>query len=187
MIRTLLTVSIVLGGTFPLQAAEGPFFSLGNTDFVVLIAFVVFIGAIIYFKAPKFLAQLIDGQIAQIERQLNEAASIRSDATELMRGLEKKQLEAIEHTKDIKRQADQDKDLAIKLAQSAIDTTIKRKIQNARDQIHASEAKAMKDIRDQAVELAVNSAAQVITESMGSDDRRAIVDQSIKAINTRLP
>ncbi|MGB3553563.1 MAG: ATP F0F1 synthase subunit B, partial [Jannaschia sp.] len=36
----------------PALAASGPFFSLSNTDFVVWIGFLVFIGVVVYFKVP---------------------------------------------------------------------------------------------------------------------------------------
>ena len=36
----------------PVLAASGPFISLSNTNFVVLLAFLLFVGLIIYLKVP---------------------------------------------------------------------------------------------------------------------------------------
>jgi len=179
-------IGFLVVGSVPLHAAGGFAISLSNTDFVVLIAFIVFIGAIIYFKAPKFVAKLIDSQIAQIERQLKEAADIRSEALVVQQQLEQKQSQTAELVKDLKSQADQGKELAIKEAEVVIKNTIERKIQNAREQLIASEAKAEKSIRDQAVDLAVNVAATIIQDNMGGDDRRNIISRSIQDIETRL-
>ena len=173
-------------GVVPAGAAEGFFFSLGNTDFVVLIAFIAFVGVIIYFKAPKFVAKLIDNQIAQIDRQLKEAASIRNDALEMQQNLEQKEQETTEAVKEIKQQAEKGKELAISEAEVAIQKTLDRKLQNAREQILASEEKAKKAIKNQAVDIAVNTASKIIQNSMGGDDRREIIAQSIKDIETRL-
>ena len=61
----------------PAQAASGPFFSLSNTDFIVTISFLIFVGAIIYFKAPQFAAKLLDGQIDAIRKQIETTSSLR--------------------------------------------------------------------------------------------------------------
>ena len=39
----------------PALAASGPFFSLRNTDFVVTIAFLIFIGILVYYKVPQII------------------------------------------------------------------------------------------------------------------------------------
>ena len=51
MRNTLLIIFAFIGG--PLFAASGPF-SLKNTDFVVLLSFLLFIAIIFYFKVPRF-------------------------------------------------------------------------------------------------------------------------------------
>ncbi len=182
----LSPVPLIIGMGNPLQAATGPFFSLGNTDFVVSISFVIFIAAIIYFKAPKFVAKLIDGQIAKIESQLAEASSVKEDAQKLYENLIKKQEEAEQQVHRIKEQAERDKELALAEAKNMIRGLVDRKIQTSREQIRASEAKAITDIRNQAIDLAVDAASEVIFKSMGGDDRRTIIDQSIKDINKYL-
>ncbi len=182
----LLPGLFMMVGTGLAQAASGPFFSLGNTDFVVSISFIIFIAAIIYFKAPKFVAKLIDGQIAKIEGQLKEASSVKEDAQTLLENLQQKQDEAEEHAIRIKEQAQKDKELAIEEAQNSIQGLVDRKLQNSREQVRASEAKAIANIRNQAIDLAIDAASEVIFRSMGGDDRRTIIDQSIKDINKYL-
>ncbi len=185
--KFLLTLGFAIFGiTGPVQAASGPFFSLSNTDFVVSISFIIFVGAIIYFKAPKFVAKLIDGQIARIEGQLKEASSVKEDAQQLLESLQKKQKDAEQQATRIKEQAQKDKELAIAEARNAIQGLVDRKIQNSREQVRASEAKAIANIRNQAIDLAIDAASEVIFRSMGGDDRRTIIDQSIKDINKYL-
>ena len=59
-----LAVLFALIGS-PAMAASGPFFSLFNTNFVVLIAFLVFIGVLVYFKVPSILMGLLDQRAPQ--------------------------------------------------------------------------------------------------------------------------
>ncbi len=186
MNKFFLSLVLLLGLVGPVQAASGPFFSLGNTDFVVSISFILFIAVIIYLKAPKFVAKLIDGQIAKIEGQLKEAASVKEDTQKLFESLQNKQKEAEEQATRIKEQAQKDKDLALAEAQNTIQGLVDRKIQNSREQVRTSEAKAIANIRNQAIDLAIDAASEVIFRSMGGDDRRTIIDQSIKDINKYL-
>ena len=49
-----IAVAAMLGAG-PAAAASGPFFSLRNTDFIVLIAFLCFVGVLVWFKVPALL------------------------------------------------------------------------------------------------------------------------------------
>ena len=60
----------------PAFAASGPFFSLHNTNFVVLLAFLVFIGVLIYFKVPGMLGGALDKRSDKIQADLDEARSL---------------------------------------------------------------------------------------------------------------
>ena len=56
----ILTSVLVLAAT-PALAAEGkPFFSLANTDFIVTISFLGFVGILIYFGVPKIVGDMLD-------------------------------------------------------------------------------------------------------------------------------
>ena len=61
----------------PAMAASGPFFSLHNTNFVVLIAFIAFIGILIYAKVPAKLTGMLDARAATIKAELDEARALR--------------------------------------------------------------------------------------------------------------
>ena len=51
--RLTLTAALATVAASPAFAASGPFFSLGNTDFVVLLAFLLFIAVLFYFKVSN--------------------------------------------------------------------------------------------------------------------------------------
>ena len=61
----------------PVIAASGPFISLGNTNFVVLLAFLLFVGLIIYLKVPGKLNGMLDERAKGIQSELDEARSLR--------------------------------------------------------------------------------------------------------------
>ena len=92
-----LTLSALMAGVFatPALAASGPFFSLGNTDFVVLLAFLLFIAVLFYFNVPSLLGGMLDSRADGICRQstqslmqnavsLDERKTLRTSSVQFM-------------------------------------------------------------------------------------------------------
>ena len=70
--RGLIYSSSVLIAS-PALAASGPFVSLRNTDFIVLLAFIAFIGVLVYFKVPSLIGGMLDKRANTIRNELDEA------------------------------------------------------------------------------------------------------------------
>ena len=70
----------------PALAATGPFFSLRNTDFIVLLAFLVFVGILLYFRVPAAIAKLLDKRAESIKSDIAEARRLRDEAQEIATG-----------------------------------------------------------------------------------------------------
>jgi len=77
--RHIFTALPVLFAT-PALAASGPFFSLGNTDFVVTISFIVFIAVLLYLGVPKLvgglLEHIVDGRT--VDRRRSDTGDLPS-------------------------------------------------------------------------------------------------------------
>ena len=95
----LITASVFALAATPAFAASGPFLSLGNTDFVVLLGLIVFIAILVYFKVPSLLMGMLDGRADGIRNELEEARKLREDAQKLLAGYERQQ-------KEVQEQAD---------------------------------------------------------------------------------
>ena len=89
----------------PAMAASGPFFSLQNTNFVVLIAFIVFVGILIYMKVPAKLTGMLDARAATIKAELDEARALREEAKSILATYERRQKEVQEQADRIVSQA----------------------------------------------------------------------------------
>ncbi|MGR3583333.1 MAG: F0F1 ATP synthase subunit B, partial [Pseudooceanicola nanhaiensis] len=76
MKRIALVPAAVLAAT-PAAAATGPFFSLGNTNFIVLLAFILFLAVLVYFQVPGKLAGMLDKRADGIRSELDEARALR--------------------------------------------------------------------------------------------------------------
>ena len=89
---TLATLLTAVAAS-PALAATGPFFSLHNTDFVVLLAFILFIAVLFYFKVPSMLGSMLDKRAEGIKTELDEARALREEAQTLLASYERKQKE----------------------------------------------------------------------------------------------
>ena len=76
----MLSIMMVFAASPAFAAKDKPFFSLANTDFVVLISFLLFVGVLVYFKVPGLLGGLLDKRADGIRADLNEAKSLREEA-----------------------------------------------------------------------------------------------------------
>lgn len=168
-------------------AAEGkPFFSLHNTDLVVAIAFVLFVGVLVYFRVPALVGGLLDKRAAQIRADLDEARRLREEAQELRASFERKRQGVAEQAERIVAKARADAALAAEQAKAEIEATIARRIKAATDRIAAAEAAALRQVRNAAVQTAVAAAGDVIAANLTAAQVKALTDESIAAVESRL-
>ena len=185
MRHILAAVPLILAA-IPSYSASGPFFSLGNTNFVVLISFILFIGAIIYFKAPKFVVKLIDGQIDKIRKQLDEAAALRESAIEHLNRAEREKEEARERAERILENAKADAETMVAQAAETIDLAVRRRLEATQEQLAMAEAAAVAEIKNKAIDVAVQSAAMVIADQLTPVDRRKLFDRAMRDVEDNL-
>ena len=176
----------VIGTTSPAFAAKGPFFSLANTDFVVLIAFVLFIALLVYLKVPGKIGEMLDQRAAGIKSELDEARALREEAQTLLASYERKQKEVQEQADRIVAHAKTEAAEAAEQAKKDLQVSIARRIKAAEDQIASAEASAVKDVRDQAVSVAVAVAKDVVAKNMTADQGSALVDDAIAQVQAKL-
>jgi F-type H+-transporting ATPase subunit b len=184
MIRAL-TLTVALTAT-PALAASGPFFSLSNTNFVVLIAFLLFVGVLIYYKIPGLLMGLLDKRAVQIRAELDEARAVREEAQQLLASFERKSRDVVEQAERIVKHAKEEAGNVAEEAKVALAKSLERRLKAADEQIANAEAAAVKEVRDSAVQIAVAAAGDVIAKSMTTADANSRIDAAIKVVEDKL-
>ncbi len=184
-ILTTFSTITALAAT-PALAASGPFFSLNNTNFVVLIAFVLFVGVLIYLKVPALVGGILDKRADTIRAELDEARNLREEAQTILASYERKQKEVAEHAAQIVEHAKAEAANAAELAKGELAASITRRLQAAEDQIASAEAAAVKEVRDRAVSVAVAAAGDVIAKAMTAKAGGALIDDAISDVGKKL-
>lgn len=170
----------------PAFASSGPFFSLNNTDFVVLIAFVLFVAVLLYLKVPGMVAGMLDTRADAIRKELDEARSLREQAQTILATYERKQKEVAEHAENIVAHAKVEASNAAKAAKEDLKASIARRLAAAEDQIASAEAAALREVRDRAVSVAIAAAGEVIAKSMSAKDGGDLIDAAIADAGKKL-
>lgn len=186
MLRNSLALVLTFGAASPALAASGPFVSLGNTDFIVTLAFLLFIGVLVYYKVPSLLGGILDKRAEGIRAELDEARALREEAQTILASYERKQKEVQEQADRIVVAAREDAQLAADQAREDLKKSIARRLAAAVDQIASAEASAVKEVRDQAIVIAVAAANQVMAQQMTAAKGNKMIDQAIAEVEAKL-
>jgi len=146
-----------------------------DTNFWVLISFIIFIGVAWKYGKDAALAK-IDGKIDAISKELTEAERIRVDAQELLAEYQRKHKDALSeadkiiadaknHAEDIRKKAEEDMERTQARREAQLDEKLKRIEQNAAQEIEAYTAK-----------IAVNAARQILVDKMDAKADKDIIN-----------
>jgi len=181
---SLLSGMAVLGASPAFAAGTG--FSLNNTNFVVSIAFVLFIGVLLYLKVPKLVAKLLDDRAAGIRTEIDEARALQEEAKTILASYERKRKEVSEQSVSIIAAAKAEAEAVAEQAKADLKETISRRLVAAEDQIKSAQDAAVREVKDKAVAVAVAAASDVINKGMAAKDANALIDAAIKDVGAKL-
>ncbi len=185
--RIFLSVPALLAAAPAFAAAKDkPFFSLANSDFVVLIAFILFIGVLVFFKVPALLGGMLDKRAEGIASEIEEAKALQEDAKKLLAEYERKHKDVQAQADRIVEQAKEEAQRAAEQAKEDLKASIARRLAAAEEQIASAESSAVKEVRDQAVSVAVMAARDVIAQQMTATDGNTLIDEAIGLVDSKL-
>ncbi|MEP0960288.1 MAG: F0F1 ATP synthase subunit B [Roseobacter sp.] len=182
---SISALCIAMFSASPALAAGGGF-SLKNTDFVVALGLIVFIGILIYFKVPSMIAKMLDGRAEGIETELDEARALREEAQTLLASYERKQREVQDQSARIVESAKEEATAAAEQARADLEVSLARRIAAAEDQIANAQASAIKEVRDQSIFIAIEAARQVISKKMTAAEGNRLIDGAIAEVEAKL-
>lgn len=185
MMRAFLTLTALTAAS-PALAASGPFFSVANTDFIVLLAFILFIAILLYFKVPGMLTKMLDTRAETIRAELDEAKKLREEAQSLLASYERKQREVQEQADRIVTNARAEAERAAAESKDDIRASVERRLASAQDQLANARAAAEKEVRDTAVVAAVAAARDVVAKQMSATNANKLIDDSIAQVDAKL-
>lgn len=168
-----------------LAAAQGePLYM--NPEIWVLVAFLIFVGGLIYLGVHKTIGKALDDRAERIKKELDDAKRLRDDAQALLAEYQKKAREAETEAKSIIDQARRDAAAMAEDARKSLEETLARRTRLAEEKISRAEAQALADVKSSAIDAAIKAAEQIVKKRSAGDTGSSLVEQSIKALGSRL-
>ena len=125
---------------------------------------------------PKIVAGMLDKQIAEIKKQLDDAAKLRAEAEALKAEYEKKVRDAARDAEAMKAAADEEAKAIVARAKSDATALIERRGKSAEEKIAAAERNAIAELRAKAADAAAQAARGLIATGHDARADKALVD-----------
>lgn len=174
--------------TLFLLAAEGAEYATPkafgmDATVYVSIAMLVFIGILVWKKVPAMIVASLDAKIAAISKQLDEAATLRTEAEALKAEYAAKIAGADAEAAQIRARAESEAAALADKAKADTIALIARRKKMAEDRIGAAEAAALAEVRAAAARAATEAAAMLIAAKHDATADKPLVDSAIKALS----
>ena len=160
--------------------------SLDNTDFVVLISFLIFVGVLVYFKVPSIIGAFLDKRSNDIQNEIEKAGEILEEAKKILSSIEADHIRTSETigqmVQTAKSRAGDDEEKAKK----NIEELMKNKLISAEGQVMSSERKILEEIESRAIDLSIEKVRMKLSKSLSSSDYDNQFDSSIQSIEKGL-
>ncbi len=148
----------------------------------------VFVGVVILFYRPvmKTVGEALDGRAAKIRAQIEEARKLREEAQALLAEYQRKQRDAMAEAEKIIATARAE---AVRLkadAEKDLEFALERRKQQALDRIAQTEAQAIAQVRNTAIDVALTAAQTLIQGGLDAGKKQALADKAIAELPGRL-
>jgi F-type H+-transporting ATPase subunit b len=131
---------------------------------------------------PKMVTGMLDGRIAEIRKQLDEAKALRAEAEALRKQYADKIAGAEKDAEAMLSHAREEAGAILAKVESDATALIARRRQIAEDKIAAAERSAVAELRAKAAQAASEAAQGLIAKNHSASADKALVDQAIGSI-----
>ncbi len=150
------------------------------------ISLVIFFGVLAYLKIPGKIGAALDGKVAAIAAELDEAKRLREEAAALLAAYKKKATDAELEAQSIVAEARTQAELATTEAEKSLSELIARRTKSAEAKIAQAEAQAVAEVRSRAADLAVAAAEKVLAAKVSGPTGSDLIAKGIAEVAAKL-
>jgi len=171
------------GGMF--LAAAGPGGPLTNPTLWVAVALVIFLG-LVFWKGFRPMLQALDARAERIRAEIDEAQELREEAQKTLAEYKRKQRDAMKEAEEIVDNAEAETKRMRERAERDLEESLERRERQAMEKIEQAEQSAVREVRNQAVSVAMIAARQLMEKSIDKDKAEEMIQASIDDLPKRL-
>ena len=157
-----------------------------DATFWVAVSFFIFFGALIYFKIPQNVNNLLSKMIVDIKNEIDESEKLRTEAKTLLDNSQKKLDTAKSVSKEILENAKKDADRLIIEMNDKFHKSSEIKKNLAENKISQMKEAALKEIKDASIKIAVDSVKKIITTSVDKSKLDAVFQKNLDETKAEL-
>jgi F-type H+-transporting ATPase subunit b len=156
-----------------------------ETENWVAIAFLFFIGLLVYLGVHRKLLDALDQRQTRIKSELDEAKRLREEAETLLAELKRKGREAETEAQAIISGAMAEAERIAAEAKARIEELVMRRTKIAEGKITQAEVQAVADVRSAAAEAAAAAAAKILSAATKGKVAENLLNQGIEDIKAK--
>lgn len=151
----------------------------------VLIAFILFF---ILFgkKIAKLINSALDERRESIDSKIKEATLMREEAQKLLHNIKQKHLEAEALSQKIIEHARRESERMRSEAGKEVDDFLKHREKLIEERINYAESQAVQDIRNHAIQIAIDTAEKILRRKVNDKLDESLVDHALQEIDSEL-
>src|SRR3954467_780608 len=146
----------------------------------VAVAFLIFVGILIYVGVPKLLTDALDARGKRVQAELDEARRLKEEAQKLLAEYQAKRREADAEAAALIEGAKAEAERGAEKSKVRIKESVARRTKMAETKIAQAEAQAVADVRAAAAEAAVAAAEKVLAVSVKGEIAEKLVAKGIE-------
>tara|TARA_B100000287_G_scaffold233029_1_gene219395 strand:+ start:815 stop:1312 length:498 start_codon:yes stop_codon:yes gene_type:complete len=151
-----------------------------DATFWVAVSFIIFFGALIYFKIPQKVNELLGKMIVDIKNEIEESEKLRNESKTLLDNAQNKLDSANSEGKKILDQAKSDSEKLVIEMNDKFHKSAELKKNLAQSKISQMKDSAIKDIRDASIKISVDSVKKIISTSVDKSKLDALFDKNLQ-------
>mgnify|MGYP001365713717 FL=1 len=151
-----------------------------DATFWVAISFIIFVFVLIYLKIPGKIKNLLNDNINKIKNQIDEAEKLKEEAKNKLSEQENRLAKAKKEIAAMIKQANDDSEKNIIKANDNFHKVIEIRKKNTEEKIRQMKAQAIKEIKNSALDIALESVEKLMLNSLDKNKLDNIFNQSVE-------
>ena len=151
-----------------------------DATFWVAVSFVIFFGALVYFKIPQKINELLSKMISDIKNEIEESEKLRNETKTLLDNAQNKLDTANSEGKKILDEAKKDSERLIIEMNDKFHKSAEIKKNLAQTKITQMKDAAIKDIKDASIKISVDAVKKIISTSVDKSKLDVLFDKNLQ-------
>ena len=157
-----------------------------DATFWVAISFLLFVGLLVYFKIPQKVNEILEKQIVDIKKEIDESEKLRTESKKLLENAQNKLDSASTESKKIFDEAKKDGENLIIQMNDKFHKSSEIKKNIAETKISQMKEAAIKEIKDTSIKIAVDSVKKIISTSVDKSKLYLLFEKKLEETKTAL-